>query len=212
MSDAYLKAIEGRRTYYGINKAIPASLTNEKIKEIVKKVVLHTPSAFNTQTTRLVILTGAEHDKFWDTASQALRKFQTDKAVAAGKPAPEFKDETDRPLSFKPAYGTILFYNAPESLDGKAEAAPYLKEYVDDWLNHTNAMHQIHLWTALEAEGAGANLQHYNPVINKSIAEKWNVPKDWVLKAQLVFGGREGIDPGPKTQVPLEERTFFHHS
>ena len=69
-------------------------------------------------------------------------------------------------------------------------------------------MHQFALWTALEAEGAGANLQHYNPIIDSKVAARWSIPEEWSLKAQLVFGGRAGPSQweGKKPQQPLEER------
>lgn len=63
------------------------------------------------------------------------------------------------------------------------------------------------VWTALEAEGLGCNLQHYNPLIDVRIQTEWNVPPVWNLKSQLVFG-----TPAPdsalkdKTFNPLEDR------
>jgi len=51
-------------------------------------------------------------------------------------------------------------------------------------------MHQYVLWTALEAEGAGANLQHYNPLVDAKVQQHWGVDPDWELKSQLVFGGK----------------------
>ena len=49
-------------------------------------------------------------------------------------------------------------------------------------------MHQYFLWTAIESLGMGANLQHYNPLIDASVQETWGLPEHWVLKSQLVFG------------------------
>lgn len=69
----------------------------------------------------------------------------------------------------------------------------------------SDAMLQFVLWTALEAEGLGANLQHYNPIVDRRVAEEWNVPSSWQLNAQLVFGGR-AAEPGEKTFQPIEER------
>ena len=71
-------------------------------------------------------------------------------------------------------------------------------------------MHQFALWVGLEAEGFGANLQHYNPIIDRKAQEHWNVPLDWQLRAQLVFGGRAG-GPGEKEFKPVEgERLFVY--
>lgn len=73
------------------------------------------------------------------------------------------------------------------------------------WAGHSSAMLQFAVWTALEAEGLGANLQHYNPLVDQKIAEEWNVPVTWKLTAQLVFGGKAG-EAGEKTFTPLEEK------
>ena len=49
-------------------------------------------------------------------------------------------------------------------------------------------MMQYITWTALEAEGMGCNLQHYNPPIDKRLETEFDVPETWSLKAQMVFG------------------------
>lgn len=68
-------------------------------------------------------------------------------------------------------------------------------------------MLQFAVWTALEAEGLGASLQHYNPLVDARVAEEWKVPVTWKLTAQLVFGGRASTEPLPeKTFLPLEEK------
>jgi len=74
-------------------------------------------------------------------------------------------------------------------------------------------MHQYALWTALEAEGFGANLQHYNPLPDQKAAAIWDIPLEWSLTAQLVFGGiEEGArDQLPtKSEEPIEKRLFVH--
>lgn len=57
------------------------------------------------------------------------------------------------------------------------------------------------VWTALEAVGLGANLQHYNsePEVVEKVMKTFDIPSKWKLNAQLVFGKPAG---GPK------ERTF----
>jgi predicted oxidoreductase (fatty acid repression mutant protein) len=66
-------------------------------------------------------------------------------------------------------------------------------------------MHQYFLWTGLEALGFGAHLQHYNPLIDSAVAKEWDLPTEWRLVAQMVFGSPEA-PAGEKTQKPLEER------
>ena len=68
-------------------------------------------------------------------------------------------------------------------------------------------MTQFAIWTALEAEGLGANLQHYNPLIDQKVASEWGVDADWELNAQLVFGKKEG-EAGEKTFLPVEGERF----
>lgn len=66
-------------------------------------------------------------------------------------------------------------------------------------------MTQHTIWTALSAEGLGANLQHYNPLIDSKVTAQWNVPETWELNAQLVFGTPFG-QPKEKTFADVKER------
>lgn len=36
-----------------------------------------------------------------------------------------------------------------------------------------------------------ANLQHYNPVIDEAVTSQWDIPTNWRLHSQLVFGSSE---------------------
>jgi uncharacterized protein len=63
------------------------------------------------------------------------------------------------------------------------------------------------VWTALEQEGLGANLQHYNPLIDQQVVKEWGIPAHWVLKSQLVFGKpAANAQLAEKTFKPVEER------
>jgi uncharacterized protein len=62
------------------------------------------------------------------------------------------------------------------------------------------------VWVALEAEGLGANLQHYNSLIDQRVAAEWKLDEtNWSLKAQMVFGKPTG-QAGEKSFFPLEDR------
>lgn len=65
------------------------------------------------------------------------------------------------------------------------------------------------VWTLLEAEGLGASLQHYNPMIDERVSQEWNVPSEWRLQAQLVFGKSTG-PTREKVFEPVEKRLFVY--
>jgi predicted oxidoreductase (fatty acid repression mutant protein) len=107
----------------------------------------------------------------------------------------------------------ILFYEDPEPVKALQSKYAIYADRFPAWSEHTSAMHQYELWTALEAEGFGANLQHYSPLPDQKASEVWNIPVEWSLKAQLVFGtpapgARENLPE--KSQEPVEKRVAFH--
>lgn len=103
-----------------------------------------------------------------------------------------------------------LFLEDPEPVEALRKGFPIYAHHFGDWSEHTSAMHQFALWTALEAEGLGASLQHYNPIIDLKAQEHWNIPVDWKLRAQLVFGGKVA-DAGEKEFKPVEGTRLFVH-
>ena len=107
----------------------------------------------------------------------------------------------------------VLFYEDPEPVHQLQKKFPQYADKFPQWSEHTSAMHQYMLWTAFEAEGLGCNLQHYNPLPNQRASEVWNVPLEWDLKAQLVFGEpAEGARAGlsEKHFEPVGGRLFVH--
>ena len=68
MSKNFLTAIADRRSIYGISKESPIS--DDRIKEIIDHAVKYTPSAFNSQSARVVLLLGSQHDKLWDITKE----------------------------------------------------------------------------------------------------------------------------------------------
>ncbi|KIW19331.1 hypothetical protein PV08_03625 [Exophiala spinifera] len=198
-ASTFLDAVKARRTIYQLSSE--STIPDSRIKEIVEQAVLHVPSSFNSQSTRVVVLLGPEHKKLWaDIVKPAV------KAVA---PAEAWPASEQRLSGFEAGYGTVLFYEEPKVVAGLQEKLPLYADKFPQWSEHTNAIHQFAIWTALEQEGLGANLQHYNPLIDEKIAATWNVPQTWSLKAQLVFGKPVG-GPLDKAYGPLEERVFIH--
>lgn len=189
-----IELIKNRRTYYPLSKDIPIDAS--RVQQIVQDAILHVPSSFNSQSNRAVLLLGEEHGKLWDIARDAL------KAIV---PAEKWEPTANKMAMFRAAAGTVLFFEDQEVVEGmQAKFAPYADRF-PVWAVQSDAMLQFALWTALETEGLGANLQHYNPIIDDRVAETWKIPRTWKLNAQLVFGGRTS-EPSDKTFQPLEQR------
>lgn len=191
---ALQQAAETRRSVYALNKNLP--LPAAEVAEIVKHAVLHTPSSFNSQSTRVVVLFGAEHEKLWQFAEDALR---------AIVPAEKFEPTQQKLDMFKAAAGSVLFFEDQNVVKGLQERFPSYADNFPIWAEHADAMHQYAVWTTLAAAGIGANLQHYNPLIDNAVAQEWSVPANWTLRAQMVFGGIDA-PAGEKTFDPLEGR------
>lgn len=188
------QAAETRRSVYALDKNLPVG--KDEIVRIAEHAVKHTPSAFNSQSTRVVVLFGAEHDKLWDIAAQELKKIV---------PAEQFGQTAAKLAGFKAAAGTVLFFEDRSVIEGLQAQFPLYAANFPIWAEHADAMHQYAVWTTFEAAGVGANLQHYNPVIDAAVSETWDIPATWALRAQLVFGGVK--EPaGVKEFKPLAER------
>ena len=50
-------------------------------------------------------------------------------------------------------------------------------------------MLQSNIWVGLRELGIGASLQHYNPVIDDVVKKLFEVPENYILVAQMPFGG-----------------------
>ncbi|PHH91717.1 hypothetical protein CDD83_10565 [Cordyceps sp. RAO-2017] len=198
-ADVLLQMAKARRTIYNLNKTLP--VPTSRVRELVQETTLHTPSSFNSQSTRVVVLTDSHHDKLWDIATEALR---------AIVPADKWEHSAKRMAMFRAAAGTVLFFSDDDAVHKMQADFPAYADRFPLWAAQSNGMQQYLLWTALELEGCGANLQHYNPVIDQKVAEIWDLPASWKLNAQLVFGGRASAEPPAEKQFkPLEERVKF---
>lgn len=194
-SDTLLNLARGRRSHYVLTKALPAGVTNAHIQKVVQDSFLTTPSSFNSQPVRAVVLFGAEHDRLWDITSTTL------KAIV---PEDKWQPTADKLALFKGGAGTVLFFTEDNTTKKFQEQFATYADRFPHWAAQSAAMHQSLIWTALEADGLGANLQHYNPLIDDKVREAWKLPASWTLDAQLVFGGRTQ-DPEPKDKLPVDE-------
>ncbi|CEQ43211.1 SPOSA6832_05115 [Sporobolomyces salmonicolor] len=237
---SFLEVIKERRTIYALSKSSPIS--DERIVELVNTVVKHSPSSFNSQSSRAVVLLGKHHDKLWQFAKDQI------KAIV---PADAWPASEQRLNGFQGAYGTVLLFEDKETVEGLQKAVPLYAQHVSPfpppfraiksglrlrtslildfgphdlpqfptWSEHAHGILVQNLWAALCAEGVGANLQHYNPLLHSAnpvplhfrfqidadIQKEWDIPATWILRAQLVIG-TPAAPAGEKEFKPLEER------
>lgn len=182
MSNQFLDLVNKRRTIYAIGKNV--AHTPEYLTDLIQHAIKQSPSSFNSQSSRAVILFNAEHEKFWGFVNEKLKSYAKDEASAAKTSA--------KMDSFAAGVGTILFF---EDMDVIQDLQEKFVSYADNfpiWAEHSTAIAQFAVWTALHTDGLGASLQHYNPIVDEQIHAEWDVPASWKLRAQLVFGSVEG--------------------
>lgn len=194
MKKDFYEAVSSRRSVYGISKEMVVS--DEKIKEVIEYAVKHTPSAFNSQSARVVLLLEKQHDKLWDITKETLRKIV---------PEDQFSSTEDKINSFHSGYGTVLFFEDMSIIESLQEQFATYKDNFPVWSSQSNGMHQYVIWTALELEGFGASLQHYNELIEADVKKEWSIPSNWKLIAQMPFG-KTVVEPDEKQFQPLEHR------
>ena len=179
-----------RRSIYALGKDV--ELSNQELIDTIQRAVLNTPTAFNSQTSRVVILLDEESDAFWNEIAYSELEKVT--------PAEAFEGTKERLKGFAQAKGTILFYEDQDVVKGLQEQFPLYADNFPVWSEQGSGIISVNVWTALAELGLGANLQHYNPLIDKAVAKEWNLPESWKLRGQLVFGSIE---------APAGEKTFM---
>jgi len=194
MKKDFYSAVAGRRSFYGIGKE--SVISDERIQEVVEHAVKYAPSAFNSQSTRVVLLLGHEHDMLWNITKEALRKIV---------PEDKFKPTEEKINSFQNGYGTVLFFEESSITKGLQEQFPLYKDNFPIWAQQSNGMNQYIIWTALEMEGFGVSLQHYNEIIEEQVKNQWNIESNWKLIAQMPFG-KPTAEPDEKQYIPIEQR------
>ena len=177
---------QNRRSQYELCKNLP--LAENEVLEIIDNAVKYSPSAFNSQTAHAVVLLGDNHQKLWDITFEELGKFL---------PNEDAKTATKAKLDgFAAAYGTILFFEDHDVVKGLQEQFPSYADNFPLWSEQSTGIASFAVWNALAEAGVGANIQHYNPVIDERVAKEWNIPTNLVLRAQMPFGEIVG-EPAP---------------
>ena len=174
-----IENLKKRKSNYNLNKDIKVS--EGDIVKMVEDVFLYSPSAFNSQSHEAIIVLGDEHDYLWENLTLNI-------LLGIVKKEEKIKEVTEKMNSFKNAYGTVLIFEDEDIVKSLQEQFPIFKDTFPVWSEQGSGMATIEMWTAFAEMGLGANLQHYNPLIDEKIQKRYNIPKNWKLRGQLVFG------------------------
>ena len=194
MKDNLYEAMAQRRSIYHLGRN--QTLAEGRIVSVVEYAVKYCPSAFNSQSGRVVILFGNNHLRLWEIVKNKLRLVVPEDKFAAT----ETKID-----SFASGYATILFFEDLEVIKNLEQKFPLYADNFLPWSMQSSGMLQYMVWVSLENEGAGASLQHYNPLIDEDVVREWNLPKTWKLISQMPVGSIELL-ADEKSFDPIEKR------
>ena len=188
----FIELMKERRSIYNLGNNIKKS--KEELNALVLRAVELSPSSFNSQSSRVVILWGDHSHKLWNIAKDELKVLISEEA---------FKSTSEKLDSFARGSGTILFFEDSRVIDKLQEQFPSYADNFPLWSEQSSGMAQFAVWAALTEAGLGASLQHYNSLIDEKTRETFNISSDWKLKAQMPFGS---IEDSPSA------KDFMHHS
>ena len=191
---SFLQHLQKRRSIYHIGRNITQDIN--QIDALIREAVRLSPSAFNSQTSRVVTLYGESHQKFWNIVLETLRGIVPEDA---------FSNTQAKIESFAAGFGTALFYEDQEVVQELQQKFALYADNFPIWSEHSTGITQFAVWTALAEQNIGASLQHYNPIIDEQVAQIFDIPATWKLRAQLVFGSIESA-AGDKEFMPDQER------
>lgn len=175
------KILAKRRSIYNLGSQLPIS--QEEVISLVKNLTELVPDAFDMKSARVVVLFDEKHQLLWDTIYD----------IFEGK-VPKEKIE-----SFRKGAGTILYFYDKNVVQALQEKFTLYAQNFPVWANQANGMLQFAIWSGLAEKGIGANLQHYNPIIDRKVKDIFNIPESYELVAQMPFGSIE-------IEAPLKEK------
>ena len=193
----YLEALNQRRSEYALSTELP--VPEDEVVKLVRDIISVTPSSYNGQSPRAFILFGDDHKALWKIVEDSL----------VAKIGPErYKKSKGKIDGFANAAGTILYYEDDSVTKKLQEDNPSYHDTFPVWAEQANGMLQFAVWSGLRTLGIGANLQHYNPLIDQKVKETFGIPDGYRLISQMPFGKvvREAprkprLDPNDTVQV-----------
>ena len=193
MEQNIFNSLQKRRSRYALTNN--STLSETELTNLLEQALLQTPTAFNSQTGRLVLLLNEKHIKLWDIVLDAIKPLIPEKA---------FLKTVAKVDTFKSSWNNFIFEEEQIVKDLQRDF-PLYKDQFPGWSEQSAGMLNLVVWTALAEAGMGASLQHYNPLIDDEVKKTYDLPATWRLVAQMPFGISVGEDP-KKEVIPAQNR------
>ncbi|KAF0092696.1 MAG: hypothetical protein FD141_880 [Fusobacteria bacterium] len=172
-----------------IRKLKKSDIVNKEMIEEILRTAMYVPSAFNMQSYRIVVLDEKGHNDLWDIVEEMLiDKMGKEKYIDRGT--------GEKIAGFKGGNGTLLIYEDEKVLEEKGEKFKSYKALVPSWSYQGSGILQYAIWLQLVEIGLSASLQHYNPMIDERVKERFEIDDNWSLISQIPFGlSDEELEP-----------------
>ncbi len=190
----FIPLIHTRRSIYQLNSELPVSA--KIVEQAIANSILECPTAFNSQTGRVVLLWKKSSDILWQNIASLLQQ---------QIPAEKFHKTKSKIDSFSAGAGTILFFSDNKAIEELQKQYPLYSKNFISWDEQSAGMLQYMIWTSLAEKGIGASLQHYNPIIDSFVQSQYQIPQHWRLLSQMPFGGITQLADA-KSYLPLNIR------
>lgn len=192
------KLMEKRRTSYALGKN--TDFSQEEIVAAVRDTIKNVPSAFNSQTTRAVVIFDEANKKFWQHIYDVQKDVLPEQMWEMMSGVMEGARDN--------AIGTVLFFEDRDAI----EVMPANDERKATYKEHNAAIAQYALWLRFTEMNLGASLQHFNlgydQGFDKATREMFDLPDSFEMIAQMPFGSIEApagekdhIDTNTQVQV-----------
>lgn len=192
------KLMEKRRTSYALGKN--TDFSQEEIVTAIRDTIKNVPSAFNSQTTRAVVIFDEANKKFWQHIYDVQKDVLPEQMWEMMSGVMEGARDN--------AIGTVLFFEDRDAI----EVMPANDERKATYKEHNAAIAQYSVWLRLTEMDLGGSLQHlnvgYDQGFDKATREMFDLPDSFEMIAQMPFGSIEApagekdhIDTNTQVQV-----------
>lgn len=196
VSQSFLDLLKKRRSIYSLGRNVTQK--KAELTAVIEEAVRQSPTAFNNQSTRAIILYGTASEKVWDIVADRLKSEVPDEAAY---------DKTKAKIAtFKAGFGTVLLFTDHPTVKAHEDKFTLYADNFQDWSEQGIGGAQQNIWLALTAAGLGASLQHYNPLIDDQVRQAFDVPAGWILRAEMPFGSIEA--PAGEKQFLADDQRF----